>query len=62
MPSLSIVTVNVNTVHTLVVLDVRVTVKPELADGESTIVLADQARSAGSSNVTVWSALPTVIT
>jgi hypothetical protein len=53
VPSLSIVTVNVTTVHTLVVPEVNDTSEPELAVGESTNVSADQARSSGSANVTV---------
>ena len=53
MPSLSIVTVNVATVHTLVVPDVNDTFKEELAVGASTKVLADHTRSSGSVNVTV---------
>ena len=53
VPAFSMVTVNVDTVHTPVVVDANDTVRPEEADGASVNVEADHGRSAGVANVIV---------
>jgi len=60
-PAITIVTVTPDTVHTLVVDDITVGVSPEVADTETSNVVADHVFVPGSVNVTVFAPLVTVI-
>jgi len=61
VPAYSVVTFRPETVHVSVVVDVTVTVRPDVVVGATANDVVSNARSVGCANVIVWAIFATVM-